>query len=259
MFRPLIGVFVREPQLQILVNALGESFRLLNTTSWPQLHGLVRQHPVRLLIVDPRVREATDTAMLSRVFTAYPELPVIIYFSPDPECFQKLLRLPRHGKLEYLMQGIEDSPERLHRLVRDILPSEFKVHLKRSLRPRLRRLAPSLQETLNALIDTPERFSRSSQIATESGVATACLYRELAESRLRSPKHLIIASRAMDAFLALKNPGMMVRDVSEQLGYVHPRILSKHFHRVFGVSPSESRRKVAPATAIERVIAFLRA
>lgn len=256
MFRRLIGTFVREPQLRVLESALADIFRLSNATGWLHLHALVRRQPVRCLIVDPFHRESGDE-QLSRIFDAYPELPLIIYFSPNPASFQKLLRLPRKGKIEYLIQGFEDSPSGIVRMVRDMLRIEFKVRLKRSLRRRFGRLTPPLQETLNALIDTPERFLRSSEIAAESGVTTASLYRDLSKSSLRSPKRLIIASRAMDAFLALKNPGIMVGDVSEQLGYAHPRIFSKHFHLVFGISPSESRRTVAPATAVERVVAFI--
>ena len=258
IFRPLVGTFVREPQLATLDAALSDTFRLSNATSWMHLHTLTRRRPVRLLIVDPFVHESGGADKLSRLFKAYPELPVILYFPPKPSCFQEVLRLPRTGRIDYLLQTIEDSHERILRIVRKMFHSEVKFSLKRSLRRRLRELTPSLQETLNSLIDSPEGFARSSEIAAHSGVGTACLYRELRNSRLRSPKHFIIASRAMAAFLSLKNPGILVGDVSEQLGYVHPRILSKHFHLVFGVSPSESRRKVQPETAVKRVVDFIR-
>ena len=257
VFRPLIGTLVRGPQLDALQSALADSFRLINVSGWLQLHTLVRRQRVRCLIVDPFHSDLSHTPELCRILGAYPELPVIVYFSPSPASFNALLHIPRIGKTEYLIQDFEDSPEAIVRIVKNIVRSEVKLRLKKLLRPRLRQLTPLLEQILNALIDTPERFLRSSQVAAESGLATACVYRALRRCRLQSPKRLVIACRAVDALLALKNPGMLVADVSGQLGYVHPRILSKHFQLVFGVSPSQSRRKIPAAAAVQRVFEFI--
>ena len=65
------------------------------------------------------------------------------------------------------------------------------------------------------------------------------------------------AARAVRAFAFLRDPGRLLEDVSEKLGYSEPRVLNRVMLDLIGARPLEARETMSSEEFVERVAARL--
>lgn len=189
--------------------------------------------------------------------TLYPFLPLVVYVNTDPSAFRGIARLSRAGLEHVVICSFDDSPKRLGELVRTLSHDQLADAVIERIRGQLRNLPLVLAVIIEQVFQYPEQFHAAFEMTRETGVPLVRFYRSLHAAGLRSPKSLLLASRALRAYAYLRNPGHMVQDVSEKLGYCQPRILSKHFHEVFGLNPGHSRQTLSDSAAVELLVKYI--
>lgn len=249
---------MRSRELRLLETATGGAFHIVAAPGWGDLHLAIRSAPLRAIVIDPAFHAFFDETAIVRLMTLYPFLPLVVYVKTDASAFRGIARLSRAGLEHVVIDSFDDSPERLGGLVRKLSEDELALSVIDHIRDRLRDLPLVLAVTVEQLFRFPEQFHTALEVTLETGVPMARFYRSLQAAGLRSPKSLLLASRALRAYVYLRNPGHMVQDVSEKIGYCQPRILAKHFHEVFGLNPGQSRQKLSDALAVDAVVRFIR-
>ncbi len=255
---PKIGVLLRSRELRLLERATAGAFHIVGVSEWGDLHLAIKRAPLRMILVDPVFHGFFDEPAVVRLMTLYPFLPLVVYVKTDAAAFRGIAKLSRAGLEHVVIDSFDDSPEQLGGLVRRLCEDPLAAAVIARIRDQLRELPLVLAVTVEDLFESPEQFHSAFEVARESGIPMARVYRSLEVAGLRSPKSLLLASRALRAYSYLRNPGHMVQDVSGKLGYFQPRILSKHFHEVFGLNPGHSRQRLSAAEAVDRLVKFIR-
>lgn len=254
---PKIGALLRAKQLHQLEVATAGAFHIVAASSWGDLHLGIKGSPFRVLIIDPTFQGYFDEPAVVRLMTLFPCLPLIVYAKADAATFKGIAKLSRAGLEHVVIDRFDDSPDRLGALVRCVSEDALASRVIERIRTRLQDLPLGLAVAIEQVFQAPEQFHSALEVAREGAVPMARFYRSLEAAGLRSPKGLLMAARALRAFAYLRNPGHMVQDVAEKLGYFQARILAKHFHAVFGLNPGHSRHKLSESDAIERLVGFV--
>jgi AraC-like DNA-binding protein len=238
-------------------HALAGEREVLAADSWHHLERLIKKTPLRAVIIDPETQGVVDSVSVVRLLTRYPSLPVIAYVTLGPATFSGIAHLSRLGLEHVILHRFDDSVERFKRTVDSVGADPLVRKVLEALRSSLSALPLPLAMTLQQMFDEPQRFVTALDLSSASGMPNVRMYQTLTQSELASPKNLLIAARALRAFSYLRDPGYSVSDVSEKLGYFHPRVLGNHTLKVFGLKPARARRRISEAEAVERVLAFV--
>jgi AraC-like DNA-binding protein len=230
---------------------------LLECENLRELRRVIRERPVRVVVVDPTYHTHARWEPINRLLNDYPYLPVVAYLTVTPEGMREVTTLSRMGLFRVIIRNFDDSPDNLQDVIEEAVLDPFARHLIDQIQRQLTKLQPSLAQEIEHLFLNPETFATASEISRRSGISSVCVYRNLRIVKLASPKHLFIAARALRAYANLRNPGHMVQDIAAVLGYYQPRILSKHFMAVFGIHPAHSRKQLSDKGAVEQVFRFV--
>jgi AraC-like DNA-binding protein len=105
---------------------------------------------------------------------------------------------------------------------------------------------PVVGRALRMLQNNPEQPWTVATVAAEIGVSRAALARRFAEVVGEPPMSFLTAWRLALAADLLREPGMTIAAVAQQVGYSSAFALSAAFKRVRGVTPKDHRAAVAP-------------
>jgi transcriptional regulator GlxA family with amidase domain len=156
---------------------------------------------------------------------------VLHRFDDDPRRFSELLlQLPGHALGEMLLQRVAKAM--------DALPQRVGGAVARMIR-------------------APRHYSTVDDLAAGAGMTRRQLYRVLEGAGFTSPRLLVQSARAVRAFALLRDPGRLLEDVSEKLGYSEPRVLNRVILDLVGMRPLEARGTMDPQEFVERVAARL--
>jgi AraC-like DNA-binding protein len=240
-------------------HALAGQREVLEAKSWHELERLIKKTPLRAVIIDPETQGVVDSASVVRLLTRYPSLPIIAYVTLGPATFSGIAHLSRLGLEHVILHRFDDSAERFKKTVDSVGADPLVKRVLDAMRPSLARLPLPLAMSVQHMFDEPQRFVTAIDLSTASGMPTVRMYQSFTQAELTSPKNLLIAARALRGFSYLRDPGYSVTDVAAKLGYLQPRILGNHALKVFGLKPARARRRMSEATAVEKVLEFVRA
>ena len=255
---PTVAVLLpRRLQIQARL-ALGRGTEVLGAGSWEELERLIKDRPLRAVIVDPGMGGAIDAEWVVSLFTRYPSLPVIAYVTLDPASFSAVARLSRFGLEHVILHGFDDSVDRFKTVVESGTADPLVHRVMDGLRSSLGQLPLALSIALKDMFNEPHRYHTAIDLNAESGISTLRMYLSFKAANLASPKRFVIAARALRAYSYLRDPGYLVRDVSVKLGYCQARILTSHSMMVFGLTLARASDRLSEREAVKRVLKFVR-
>ena len=257
VMRIAVATFLTTRQ-QKHVNALANDVDIVVAHSWAELLGVLRSHPIRVVIANPAADGQMKVQVVSEIVRRYPSVSVMLYVALDAASFRATVRLCQLGVSHVVLQSFEDSPARLRSTLKQIGFNPLLQYVLRALHPNFQSLPAHLSDVIHDLFAAPHKYATAIDIASKAGISLVQLYRELGRARLTSPKRLIVAAKLLQACRYLHDSDQSIAGVARKVGYSQTRILVQHTLAVFGVPPSVVKRGIHRVTFHRRMVSWLR-
>lgn len=187
----------------------------------------------------------------------YPSLRVVVYTSLTPSAMRMVVELAKHGLQHVVLHRFDDDPRRFTELLTQLPGHALGELLLEKVEDAVRSLPPRVGGAVARMMRAPRHYSTVDDLAAGAGMTRRQLYRVLEGAGFTSPRLLVQAARAVRAFAFLRDPGRLLEDVSEKLGYSEPRVLNRVMLELVGTRPLEARGRMSPQEFVERVAARL--
>jgi AraC-like DNA-binding protein len=236
---------------------LGDRHQLTPVDGWEALEAFVRRQPTDIVVLDPTLPgtlRVSETALLQ---ARYPSLRVVVYTSLTPSAMRMVVELAKHGLQHVVLHRFDDDPRRFSELLIQLPGHALGELLLEKVHDAVSTLPPRVGGAVARMIRAPRHYSTVDDLASGAGMTRRQLYRVLEVAGFTSPRLLVQAARAVRAFALLRDPGRLLEDVSEKLGYSEPRVLNRVMLDLVGARPLEVRGALGPEEFVERVAARL--
>jgi AraC-like DNA-binding protein len=254
-----VAVFLPDSLRAHIRHVLINEQEVLIARSWDELNSIIRENPVKAVVLDPAADGVMNIEAVSSLLAKYPSLPFVAYVVLNQASFNAVAQLSKQGLENVVLHRLEDAPERFRATLERATTNPLAALALNALRPQINRLPVRLAQAVEEMFTSPHRYIRASDLALTSQMSTVRLYRNFSVAELGSPKKLLIAAKLLRGYGYLKDPGYSIAEVSKKLGYRNPRIFGEHCKEVFGLRPTRVRTHLGPDAVIERLVAWLRA
>lgn len=252
-----VVAYLPAPLLSHLRIVLGDRHQLTSADGWAALELAVRKQQADVVVIDPTLPgtvRVSETVMLQE---RYPSLRVVVYTSLTPSAMRMVVELAKHGLQHVVLHRFDDDPRRFTELLTQLPGHALGELLLEKVDEAVRALPPRVGGAVARMMRAPRHYSTVDDLAAGAGMTRRQLYRVLEGAGFTSPRLLVQAARAVRAFAFLRDPGRLLEDVSEKLGYSEPRVLNRVMLELVGTRPLEARGTMSPQEFVERVAARL--
>ena len=252
-----VVAYLPAPLLSHLRIVLGDRHQLTSADGWAALELAVRKEQADVVVLDPTLPgtvRVSETVMLQE---RYPSLRVVVYTSLTPSAMRMVVELAKHGLQHVVLHRFDDDPRRFTELLAQLPGHALGELLLEKVEAAVRALPPRVGGAVARMMRAPRHYSTVDDLAAGAGMTRRQLYRVLEGAGFTSPRLLVQAARAVRAFAFLRDPGRLLEDVSEKLGYSEPRVLNRVMLELVGTRPLEARGTMSPQEFVERVAARL--
>ncbi len=252
-----VVAYLPAPLLSHLRIVLGDQHRLTPVEGWEALEGVVRKADADVVVLDPTLPGTVRVSETALLQDRYPSLRVVVYTSLTPSAMRMVVELAKHGVQHVVLHRFDDEPRRFIDLLTQLPGHALGELLLEKVHGAVGMLPPRVGGAVARMIRAPRHYSTVDDLAAGAGMTRRQLYRVLEGAGFTSPRLLVQAARAVRAFAFLRDPGRLLEDVSEKLGYSEPRVLNRVMLDLVGTRPLEARRAMSPQEFVERVAARL--
>ena len=252
-----VVAYLPAPLLSHLRIVLGDRHQLTPVDGWEALEVAVRREQADIVVLDPTLPgtvRVTETVLLQE---RYPSLRVVVYTSLTPSAMRMVVELAKHGLQHVVLHRFDDDPRRFTELLTQLPGHALGELLLEKVQEAVAALPPRVGGAVARMLRAPRHYSTVDDLAAGAGMTRRQLYRVLEGAGFTSPRLLVQAARAVRAFAFLRDPGRLLEDVSEKLGYSEPRVLNRVMLELVGTRPLEARGTMSPQEFVERVAARL--
>ena len=246
------------PVLAYLRRVLGDEHGLTGVTGWTELIAVVRQHPVDVLVIDPRFDGSTEIEPVFELMERYPTLPVVVYTALAAETLRTTVSLAQRGVRHVVLRGFDDEPRRLKELLERLPAHRLGGAALASINDRLEGAMPLLHRALARMYEAPHLIQGVESLAHAAGMTRRNLDRWLVKQGLASARVLIFTARLAQAYHYLGEKGFLLEDITKKLGYASPRVFARQVRATTGFSPSTLREQLPPERFMEVLTAMMR-
>jgi AraC-like DNA-binding protein len=224
--------------------------------SWDKLETLVRLEPVSVVVFNPAADGTLDITRARRLICKYSSIPFVAYVPVDPAFVRGIALMSNDGLEDVVVYRADDSPSRFHKTLERASSVPQIATLVGELQPWFQRLPGPLVDVLLDDLHQPHEYASAEDIAAAAKMTLSALYRSFRSARLNSPKSFVVAARVFRGYVHLRDVSFSIADVATKLGYTHPRIFAHHIECVLGNCPSNVRRSLDDADAIDRIVSW---
>ena len=252
-----VVAYLPAPLLSHLRIVLGDRHQLTPVDGWEALEGAVRREQADIVVLDPTLPgtvRVSETVVLQQ---RYPSVRVVVYTSLTPSAMRMVVELAKHGLQHVVLHRFDDDPRRFTELLTQLPGHALGELLLEKMNDAVAALPPRVGGAVARMMRAPRHYSTVDDLAAGAGMTRRQLYRVLEGAGFTSPRLLVQAARAVRAFAFLRDPGRLLEDVSEKLGYSEPRVLNRVMLELVGTRPLEARGTLSPQEFVERVAARL--
>jgi len=252
-----VVAYLPAPLLSHLRIVLGDRHQLTPVDGWEALEVAVRREQADIVVLDPTLPgtvRVTETVLLQE---RYPSVRVVVYTSLTPSAMRMVVELAKHGLQHVVLHRFDDDPRRFTELLTQLPGHALGELLLEKVQEAVAGLPPRVGGAVARMLRAPRHYSTVDDLAAGAGMTRRQLYRVLEGAGFTSPRLLVQAARAVRAFAFLRDPGRLLEDVSEKLGYSEPRVLNRVMLELVGTRPLEARGTMSPQEFVERVAARL--
>lgn len=252
-----VVAYLPAPLLSHLRIVLGDRHQLTPVDGWEALEAAVRREQADIVVLDPTLPgtvRVSETVVLQQ---RYPSVRVVVYTSLTPSAMRMVVELAKHGLQHVVLHRFDDDPRRFTELLTQLPGHSLGELLLEKVKDAVAALPPRVGGAVARMMRAPRHYSTVDDLAAGAGMTRRQLYRVLEGAGFTSPRLLVQAARAVRAFAFLRDPGRLLEDVSEKLGYSEPRVLNRVMLELVGTRPLEARGTMNPQEFVERVAARL--
>lgn len=252
-----VAAYLPAPLLSHLRIVLGDRHQLTPVDGWEALEAAVRREQADIVVLDPTLPgtvRVSETVVLQQ---RYPSVRVVVYTSLTPSAMRMVVELAKHGLQHVVLHRFDDDPRRFTELLTELPGHALGELLLEKVNDAVAALPPRVGGAVARMMRAPRHYSTVDDLAAGAGMTRRQLYRVLEGAGFTSPRLLVQAARAVRAFAFLRDPGRLLEDVSEKLGYSEPRVLNRVMLELVGTRPLEARGTMNPQEFVERVAARL--
>lgn len=252
-----VVAYLPAPLLSHLRIVLGDRHQLTPVDGWEALEAAVRREQADIVVLDPTLPgtvRVSETVVLQQ---RYPSVRVVVYTSLTPSAMRMVVELAKHGLQHVVLHRFDDDPRRFTELLTQLPGHALGELLLEKVNDAVAALPPRVGGAVARMMRAPRHYSTVDDLAAGAGMTRRQLYRVLEGAGFTSPRLLVQAARAVRAFAFLRDPGRLLEDVSEKLGYSEPRVLNRVMLELVGTRPLEARGTMNPQEFVERVAARL--
>ena len=236
---------------------LGDRHQLTSVDGWEALEVLVRKEQADIVVLDPTLPGTVRVSETVLLQAQYPSLRVVVYTSLTPSAMRMVVELAKHGLQHVVLHRFDDDPRRFSDFLTQLPGHALGEVLLAKVQEAVSTLPPRVGGAVARMMRAPRHYSTVDDLASGAGITRRQLYRVLEGAGFTSPRLLVQAARAVRAFAFLRDPGRLLEDVSEKLGYSEPRVLNRVMLDLVGMRPLEARGTMSSQEFVERVAARL--
>ena len=252
-----VVAYLPAPLLSHLRIVLGDRHQLTPVDGWDALEAVVRREQADIVVLDPTVPGTVRVSETVVLQERYPSVRVVVYTSLTPSAMRMVVELAKHGLQHVVLHRFDDDPRRFTELLAQLPGHSLGELLLEKVKDAVAALPPRVGGAVARMMRAPRHYSTVDDLAAGAGMTRRQLYRVLEGAGFTSPRLLVQAARAVRAFAFLRDPGRLLEDVSEKLGYSEPRVLNRVMLELVGTRPLEARGTMSPQEFVERVAARL--
>lgn len=252
-----VVAYLPAPLLSHLRIVLGDRHQLTPVDGWEALEAAVRREQADIVVLDPTLPGTVRVAETVVLQQRYPSVRVVVYTSLTPSAMRMVVELAKHGLQHVVLHRFDDDPRRFTELLTQLPGHALGELLLEKVTEAVAALPPRVGGAVARMMRAPRHYSTVDDLAAGAGMTRRQLYRVLEGAGFTSPRLLVQAARAVRAFAFLRDPGRLLEDVSEKLGYSEPRVLNRVMLELVGMRPLEARGTMSPQEFVERVAARL--
>jgi AraC-like DNA-binding protein len=252
-----VVAYLPAPLLSHLRIVLGDRHQLTPVDGWEALEAVVRREQADIVVLDPTLPGTVRVAETVVLQQRYPSVRVVVYTSLTPSAMRMVVELAKHGLQHVVLHRFDDDPRRFTELLTQLPGHSLGELLLEKVNDAVAALPPRVGGAVARMMRAPRHYSTVDDLAAGAGMTRRQLYRVLEGAGFTSPRLLVQAARAVRAFAFLRDPGRLLEDVSEKLGYSEPRVLNRVMLELVGTRPLEARGTMSPQEFVERVAARL--
>lgn len=252
-----VVAYLPAPLLSHLRIVLGDRHQLTPVDGWETLEAVVRREQADIVVLDPTIPGTVRVSETVVLQERYPSVRVVVYTSLTPSAMRMVVELAKHGLQHVVLHRFDDDPRRFTELLTQLPGHSLGELLLEKVKDAVAALPPRVGGAVARMMRAPRHYSTVDDLAAGAGMTRRQLYRVLEGAGFTSPRLLVQAARAVRAFAFLRDPGRLLEDVSEKLGYSEPRVLNRVMLELVGTRPLEARGTMSPQEFVERVAARL--
>lgn len=240
--RTTVATVVEPPLRDRLDGWIGGSFTAIHARDLNEVIRVVRERPVRAVLVSPAVVERDELNQVDSLVRKFPGVPAVaVVARHDPQWAQRLLELGARGVSGLLDLSVREGWERLRQLLTEPGSTTAALILGAVI-PALGEVPPDGRRFFEVLVRTAPQTSSVKSLAEQLGVRPSTLMSRFFRCGLPSPKRYLSATRLLYAAWLLEFEGLSVAHVAYRLDYSSPQSFGRHLRAVMGLTATEFRR-----------------
>ncbi len=225
-------------QLQI---ALAGDHSLTVVDGWGALLLAIRERPVDLVVLDPRMSGGLELGQARELLARHPTLSVVVYTTLAADSMQATVMLAKLGVEHVILRGFDDEPRRFRQLLDQLPASRLSDSVLQHVLPRLHDAPVLFVQAIARLFEAPQEFLDVEELARMAGMTRRSLDRWFERCGLASARTVILVARLTRAKHYMGDPGFLLEDIAKKLGYGSIRVFARQVRAATGMTPSTMR------------------
>jgi AraC-like DNA-binding protein len=256
--RDVVVATVIEPENRARLDAATQGcFHALHTESLRDAIRVVRERPVRAVLVSPGRLQREQVAGVAALVRSFPAVPTVaVVARHDASSSQRLLELGASGVSRVVDLCGREGWHQLRELVAEpSSPTGARI---------LGRVMPALGDPsldCRRFFDVMVRFAPGMpsvrSLARYLRVPPSTFMSRFFRAGLISPKRYLAATRLVYAAALFETSGFSIADVAYRLEYSSPQSLGRHLRAVAGLTANEFRRRYPFGKALDDYVSRL--
>lgn len=246
-------------RLRYLREVVGAHHQILAVDTWSELVDLSGSARPQVAIVDPTAEPAARDYALQAVLTVAASIPVVVYTPLSPSAARAVQVLRATGTSLWLLEGIDDAPERLRTLLERYRAPGVEDALVVPLLAALGAAAARAPMTaaVRELFRAPARFHSAQDLASVAGMSRRWLNECLSGAGVAPARVVVSAARVFGAYRYVRETGGTVAGAAHRFGYPDAKSLRRHSLELTGVPPSAWASDLSDEMCLSRLASRL--
>ena len=221
--------------------ALAGDHSLTVVEDWSALLIAIREHPVDLVVLDPRTSGGLELGQARELLARHPTLPMVVYTTLAPDSMQATVMLAKLGVQHVVLRGFDDEPRRFRQMLSQLPAARLSHAVLQHVLPHLDDAPVLFVRAITRLFEAPQEFEDVDELAQASGMTRRSLDRWFERSGLTSARTMILVARLTRAKHYMADPGFLLEDIAKKLGYSSIRRFARQVRAATGMTPSTMR------------------